>query len=218
MNRISSIPLGFVEKIWSYIEDVVVSVLMRHSENYYQLQLSAKRAGQNLMSKMKERSITWMTEIFEMEKVTDYTCNPEYLSEWNRLIGQHDAFVNGVLKDKNRPAKITIEGIGEVEVEALRKNSNALSAAYDLKMRMTAYWEVVLTSLVDCMALHLKLTVANLVNKDLEMEIVTELMGPHGGGIERMLEESPAVAVKEKLNKMIKKLKDSILVVTDLQC
>ncbi|KAB2607686.1 dynamin-related protein 4C-like [Pyrus ussuriensis x Pyrus communis] len=217
-NVLSLIPLGFVEKIWSYIEDVVVSVLMRHSENYYQLQLSAKRAGQNLMSKMKERSITWMTEIFEMEKVTDYTCNPEYLSEWNRLIGQHDAFVNGVLKDKNRPAKITIEGIGEVEVEALRKNPNALSAAYDLKMRMTAHWKVVLTSLVDCMALHLKLTVANLVNKDLEMEIVTELMGPHGGGIERMLEESPAVAVKEKLNKMIKKLKDSILVVTDLQC
>lgn len=70
--------------------------------------------------------------------------------------------------------------------------------------------EVVLTSLVDCMALHLKLTVANLVNKDLEMEIVTELMGPHGGGIERMLEESPAVAVKrEKLNKTFKKLKDS---------
>ncbi|KAM1625354.1 hypothetical protein ACFX1R_015014 [Malus domestica] len=136
VNGISSIPLGFVEKIWSYIEDVVVSVLMRHSENYYKLQLSAKRAGQNLMSKMKERSITWMTEIVEMEKVTDYTCNSEYLSEWNRLIGQHDAFVNGVLKNKNRPAKITIEGIGEVEVEALRKNPNALSAAYDLKMRM----------------------------------------------------------------------------------
>ncbi|RXH76180.1 hypothetical protein DVH24_019068 [Malus domestica] len=136
VNGISSIPLGFVEKIWSYIEDVVVSVLMRHSENYYKLQLSAKRAGQNLMSKMKERSITWMTEIVEMEKVTDHTCNPEYLSEWNRLIGQHDAFVNGVLKNKNRPAKITIEGIGEVKVEALRKNPNALSAAYDLKIRM----------------------------------------------------------------------------------
>ncbi|CAN6719853.1 unnamed protein product [Malus baccata var. baccata] len=136
VNGISSIPLGFVEKIWSYIEDVVVSVLMRHSENYYKLQLSAKRVGQNLMSKMKEMSITWMMEIVEMEKVTDYTCNPEYLSEWNRLIRQHDAFVNGVLKDKNRPAKITIEGIGEVEVEALRKNPNALSAAYDLKMRM----------------------------------------------------------------------------------
>ncbi|KAM1096097.1 hypothetical protein ACFX19_013918 [Malus domestica] len=88
VNGISSIPLGFVEKIWSYIEDVVVSVLMRHLENYYKLQLSAKRVGQNLMSKMKERSITWMTEIVEIEKVTDYTCNPEYLSEWNRLIGE----------------------------------------------------------------------------------------------------------------------------------
>ncbi|KAM5551607.1 hypothetical protein ABKV19_026448 [Rosa sericea] len=78
-------------------------------------------------------------------------------------------------------------------------------------MRMIAYWKVVLRRLVDSMALHLQLSVANLVNKDMEMEIVTELMGPnYAGGIEKMLEESPSVALKrEKLKKSINKLKKS---------
>ncbi|VVA41742.1 PREDICTED: dynamin-related, partial [Prunus dulcis] len=55
VKGISSIPIGFVEQVWSYIEDVVL------------------RAGHNLIEKMKERSINWMTEIVEMEKLTDYT-------------------------------------------------------------------------------------------------------------------------------------------------
>lgn len=80
VRGISSIPIGFVDQVWSYIEDVVISVLMRHSENYYQLQLSARRAGHNLMAKMKERSIKWMMEIVEMEKLTDYSCDPEYVN------------------------------------------------------------------------------------------------------------------------------------------
>ncbi|KAL3598195.1 hypothetical protein D5086_006113 [Populus alba] len=50
----------------------------------------------------------------------------------------------------------------------------------------------------------------NLVNKDMEEEIVQELVGRHDGAIERMLEESPAVAAKrEKLNVSIKLLRES---------
>ncbi|KAF2307383.1 hypothetical protein GH714_026775 [Hevea brasiliensis] len=37
VGRISRMPIDFVEKIWAYIESVVVSVLMHHSENYFQL-------------------------------------------------------------------------------------------------------------------------------------------------------------------------------------
>ncbi|XP_068307174.1 dynamin-related protein 4C-like isoform X2 [Pyrus communis] len=176
VNGISSIPIAFVEQVWSYIEEAVISVLMRNSENYYQLQLSARRAGHNLMAKMKERSI-----------------------------------------NENKPSIIAIEGIGEVEVGVLKKYPHVLAQAYDLKMRMTAYWKVVLRRFVDFMALHLQLSVFNLVNKEMEAEIVNELMGPYGGGIERMLEESPAVAVKrEKLNKSIKKLRDSKEVVAKI--
>ncbi|PRQ49959.1 putative dynamin central domain, GTPase effector domain, Dynamin superfamily [Rosa chinensis] len=180
VKGISSIPIGFVEKVWSYIEEVVMSVLMHNTENYYQLQVCTRRAGRNLITRMKERSVQWMMELVEMENLTDYTCNPEY-------------------------------GIGEVQVGVLRQYPQVLSQAFDLKMRMTAYWKVVLGRLVDCMALHLQFSVSKLVNQEMESEIVNELMGPNcGGGIEKMLEESPAVAIKrEKLIKSIKKLRDS---------
>ncbi|KAM0980430.1 hypothetical protein PS2_013396 [Malus domestica] len=217
VNGISSIPIAFVEQVWIYIEEAVISVLMRNSENYYQLQLSARRAGHNLMAKMKERSIKWMLELVEMEKLTDYTCDADYVSEWNKLMASQNQFIHGVLTDENKPSTIAIEGIGEVEVGFLRKYPHVLAQAYDLKMRMTAYWKVVLRRFVDFMALHLQLSVNNLVNKEMEAEIVNELMGPYGGGIERMLEESPAVSVKrEKLNKSIKKLRDSKEVVAKI--
>ena len=217
VNEISSIPIAFEEKVWSYIEEVVISVLISYTGNYHQLQLSARRAGHNLMTKMKERSIKWMRELVEMEKLTDYTCDGDYVSEWNKLMASQNQFIHGVLTDKNKPSVITIEGIGEVKVGVLGKYPHVLAQAYDLKMRMIAYWKVVLRRLVDSMALHLQLYVSNLVNKEMETEIVNELMGPYGGGIERMLEESPAVSAKrEKLNKSIKKLRDSKEVVAKI--
>ncbi|XP_050137155.1 dynamin-related protein 4C-like [Malus sylvestris] len=217
VDEISSIPIAFVEKVWSYIEEVVISVLMHYTENYHQLQLSARRAGHNLMAKMKERSIKWMLELVEMEKLTDYTCDGDYVSEWNKLMANQNEFIHGVLADEKKPCIIDIEGIGEVEVGVLRMYPLVLGQAYDLKMRMIAYWKIVLRRLVDSMALHLQLSVFKLVNKEWEAEIVNELMGPYGGGIERMLEESPAVAVKrEKLNKSIKKLRDSKEVVAKI--
>ncbi|GMN43451.1 hypothetical protein TIFTF001_012648 [Ficus carica] len=137
VNGIASIPIAFVERLWHYIGEVVIAVLMSHVEDYYQLQLSTRRASHNLIAKMKERSVKWMMGVVEMEKLTDYTCNPEFLSEWNRLI------------------------------------------------------------------------VFNLVNNDLEAEIVTELMTPHSGGIERLMEESPSVTAKRlKLNGSVKKLQE----------
>ncbi|PRQ55547.1 putative dynamin GTPase [Rosa chinensis] len=212
VKGISSIPIRFVEKIWDYIEDVMISVLMKHSENYSQLQLCAKRAGHNLIAKMKERSVKWMMEIVEMEKKTDYTCNPEYVTEWQKLMNNLGGFLHGVLEDEHKPPSFVVDDIGMVEVEVFRQYPrDLLSEAFDLKMRMIAYWKVVLRRLVDSMALHLQLSIANLVNKHMEMKIVTELMGPNNaGGIEKMLEESPSVALKrEKLKKSINKLKES---------
>ncbi|XP_021822756.1 dynamin-related protein 4C-like [Prunus avium] len=217
VKGISGIPLEFVEHVWNYIENVVLFVLMRNTEKYYQLQPSVRRACQNFIQRMKERSIHWMTEILEMEKLTDYTCNPEYVSEWHRLMTEQETFITKVFRNTNDLGlgphiKVNEEGIGMVEVGDLMKYPHVLlSQAFDLKMRMTAYWNVVLKRLIDSMALHLQLSVSNLVNKDMETEIVSELMGPnHGVGIERMMEEPPSIAVKrEKLIKSIKKLKES---------
>ncbi|CAK9134032.1 unnamed protein product [Ilex paraguariensis] len=179
VKEISGAPVEFVSKVWEYIEKVVVAVLKRHSEHYPQLESSTRRAAQNLIAKRKDMSADRVAEIIEMEKIIDYTCDPEYLTVW-------------------------------VEVGHLKSFPSIRDQAFDIKMRITAYWKIVLKRLVDSMALNLQFSVNNLVNMDMEKEILTELMDPHGGGLERLLEESHSVATKrERLNKSIKLLKDS---------
>ncbi|CAL9004559.1 unnamed protein product [Prunus brigantina] len=99
---------------------------------------------------MKETSIHWMTQILEMEKLTDYTCNPEYVSEWHRLMTEQETFITKVFRNSHdlglgphTEMKINVEGIGMVEVGGLMKYPHSLlSEAFDLKMRMTAYWNL----------------------------------------------------------------------------
>ncbi|MBA0820738.1 hypothetical protein Gohar_021727 [Gossypium harknessii] len=54
VREISSKPVVFMSEVWGYSEDVVINVLMNHSENYPNLQASSKRAIHNLTLKMKE--------------------------------------------------------------------------------------------------------------------------------------------------------------------
>ncbi|KAJ4846252.1 hypothetical protein Tsubulata_046793, partial [Turnera subulata] len=146
VGKISHIPVEFVEKVWDYIEDVVISVFKHHSENNHQLQMGIKRACHALVEKMKGKSKNWA-----------------------------------------------------------------------LEMRMTAYWKIVMRRLVDSMALHLQLRVRNLVNKELEKEVVSKLIASHDGKIEKMLEDSPAIAAKrEKLNASIRLLSHSKDVLADI--
>ncbi|XP_061945711.1 dynamin-related protein 4C-like [Populus nigra] len=216
-EEISELPIGFVEKVWTYIEGVVISVLDRHSENYLQLQLFIRRVAHKLVSKMKDRSIDWVTEIVQMEKGTDYTCNPEYMKEWNELMAQQRAVIDNMTKFGF--SKVTIDGSREVVVEHLRGHKHVLLQAFDLKMRLIAYWKIVLMRLVDNMALHVRLSIRNLVNKEMEKEIVNALLGTGGGvAIERMLEEPPSVASKrERLNTSIKLLRESKEVLANIR-
>lgn len=57
-------------------------------------------------------------------------------------------------------------------------------------MRITLYWKIVLKRIVDGMALHVLFAVQSLVNKDLESEIVNELLGANGGAIKQMFEDA----------------------------
>jgi hypothetical protein len=216
VEEISELPIGFVEKVWTYIEGVVISVLDRHSENYHQLQLFIRRVAHKLVAKMKDRSIDWVTEILQMEKETDYTCNPEYMKEWNKLIAQQQAVIDNITKFGS--SRVTIDGSREVVVGDLRGHKHVLLQAFDLKMRLIAYWKIVLMRLVDNMALHLQLSIRNLVNKEMEKEIFNELVSTAGDVIERMLEEPPSVANKrEKLNTSIKLLRESKEVLANIR-
>ncbi|KAG9146785.1 hypothetical protein Leryth_005117 [Lithospermum erythrorhizon] len=216
VKLISSMPIAFVEKLWNYMEGIVVPILMRHSDNYPQLLSLTRRTAKNLIARKVEQSKEWVAETIAMEKLADYTCNPEYVSTWNKLMDHQLAFME-IMNDPNKPSKIVLDGFGEVEVGHLRNYPVIVQQAFDMKMRMTAYWKIVLRRLVDAMALHLLYSINNLVNEEMEKDIVAELMSPHGGGIERMLEESPALADKRgRLKRSIKLLKESMDVVSDI--
>lgn len=210
INQISALPEEFGCKVWDYVEKIVLSVLGLYSENYPQLQFSTRRAAQNLIMKMKEQTMSRVKEMIEMEKIADYTCNPEYMVVCNKLMGNLAEFTETV--NNSKKSYMEIEGIGTVAVSHLRKFGETLQPAFEMKMRVTAYWKIVLRRLIDFMALHLLRSIHNLVDKEMESEVITELMGgpAKGGGIERLLEESPAVAGKrQKLRRSVEKLKES---------
>ncbi|PIA36047.1 hypothetical protein AQUCO_03400147v1 [Aquilegia coerulea] len=215
VKGISDCPTEFVQKVWNYIEEVVVRVVAFHSEGYPQLQSSARRAAYNLILKMRERSIDRMKEMIEMEKLADYTCNPEYLSTWNSLMASQPSFMTLITDLSKTPIFST--DIGVLDIGYLRAYPTLVQQAFDLRSKLRAYWEIVLRRLVDSVGLHLVFSVQNMVNKEIESEIVNELMAPNKGGIERLLEESPSVVIKrEKLNKSIKLLKESKEVVSKI--
>ncbi|KAL8064158.1 hypothetical protein ABFX02_01G073100 [Erythranthe guttata] len=217
VKSISTIPSDFVENLWGYVENVVVSVLLRHSVNYPQLVSSTRRAAKKLIAKMKQRSFDYVNDIVEMEKLTDYTCNPEYTASWSKLMAHQDNFKKAV-KSPNSNSCIGSGVLATTNVDHLYElREDTVQEAFDVKMRMMAYWEIVLRRMVDNMALHLLFNVQKLVNKDVEMEIVNEVIGPKGNGLENILEESPSVAGRRhKLKNSIELLRESKDVVANI--
>ncbi|CAL5214235.1 unnamed protein product [Lathyrus oleraceus] len=206
VNGVSYMPIRFVNSVWCYLETVVISVLSRHSANYYQLQVSTRRAAERLIAKKKKISIQHVLQAVEMEKHTDYTCNPDYLQEYNKLMLDQEEFVEEVLDVNRTSSTVNLEGLGDIEVNHLRNCQNDLNEAFDLKARSIAYWKIVLRRLIDVIALHLMLSINELVDVDLHKEICNEL----GGGVERLLEESPSISGKrEKLSRSVKVLEES---------
>ncbi|KAG9133251.1 hypothetical protein Leryth_020750 [Lithospermum erythrorhizon] len=209
VNFISTMPVAFVDKVWIYMEGIVLLNLMRHSNSYPQFLCSTRRSAKNLIAKKLEQSKEWVLETIAMERLANYTCNPEYDATCNKIMAQQHAVME-ILKDPTKNPNVTLDGYENVDIGHLRNHLGDIQQAFDMKMRMTAYWKIVLRRLVDAMALHLLHSIHNLVNGELEKEIVAELMSPHGGGIERILEESPALSDKRiRLKRSIKLLKKS---------
>ncbi|KAK2632517.1 hypothetical protein EUGRSUZ_L01453 [Eucalyptus grandis] len=209
VKEISSKLPSLVVRVWDCIEGVVIQALMQHSENYPQLQSSTRRTASSLIKKMKGKTMNRMMKIIEMEKLTDYTCNPEYLLERNKLMNQQDYFFNNY----RGWSSLQLEGLGSVNPTHLRNHDQQLiRLAFHLKMRMTPYWKIVMRRFVDMVALHLRFSMQNLVNKEMEKEISHELSGP--GIIKRMMEEKPEMVEKrKKLNRNVKLLRESAEVV-----
>ncbi|KAL1802955.1 hypothetical protein ACET3Z_031602 [Daucus carota] len=207
VKKISKIPVNFVAEVWDYIKMVVEEILMNHCENYPQVQSSIKRAVSNQINKLKEQSTSRVMEIIEMEEIADYTCDPEYMAVWSKFMTSRDAFKES-FRDVHSTI-VNIKGFGKIDVGHVRDHPGVRDQAFDLKMRLTAYWNIVLKRMVDSIALHLLLALKKLVNQGMEEEIVKEVLS-QSGGIERLLVEAPLVATKRaRLNQSIGLLKES---------
>ncbi|XP_010533947.1 PREDICTED: dynamin-related protein 4C-like [Tarenaya hassleriana] len=204
IKGIQSRPVDFIRETWDYVEGILSSVISKHSDSFPQIQQSLRRAGRNLIIKMKELSVNHVIQMIETEKQTDYTCNPEYLSSWSKKIAHQQSFNSHVTSGHTT---YKLDGFGTVNISHLRAHGDLLQQAFDLKMRITAYWTIVLLRIVDNVALHLRFSVINLVEKEMQKDIVAEMAD---GEILRMLEETPSVTSKrEKLKSSIKLLKES---------
>lgn len=220
VKEISHAPHEFVRRVWGYIEDVVVKVLMKHSDNYPQLQSCARRAVHNVIEKMRTQSFQVVKVIIEMETVGTYTSNPDYMKAWSELMERLEEFME-IIQNQSRPTVINLQQHfgGDIDIGHLRQHARRAEQAFDMRMRLTAYWRIVVLRLVDTLGLHVLHAVRTLVEDELEKQIVTELFGQGSGmsQIERMLEESPATAGKrERLRKSIELLKESNDVVSKI--
>ncbi|CAN7132895.1 unnamed protein product [Brassica rapa subsp. narinosa] len=122
-----------------------------------------------LISKIKEQSVT---RVIEMEKLTEYTCNPEYTTVCTQKIAAQANFVNALSSNQS---SLTLAGFGTVSITHLRKYpSQLLHQAFDMKVSMTAYWSIVVRRIVDSVTLYLQFTVKNLINSQFQKEIVGE--------------------------------------------
>ncbi|KAG7533321.1 GTPase effector domain [Arabidopsis thaliana x Arabidopsis arenosa] len=147
------------------------------------------------------------------------------MKSWTQKTGEQKSFINAVLINGNKP-EYSLTEFGDVKISHLRKyHAHLLQQAFDMKMRILSYWKIVLRRIVDNLALHLQLTVRNLVDQEFQKEIIAEMLDSrsgNGGSVHRLLEESPSVANKrEKLNnniKLLKESKDVVVAIVDQNC
>ncbi|CAL9777237.1 unnamed protein product [Musa acuminata subsp. burmannicoides] len=209
IKMVADAPHQFVLEVWGYVEDVVVRVLLLQSQNFPQLQSSIRVAAQDVVNKMRRKSLAFVQEIIEMEMTANYTWNTEYIKTWTELMdGQRDFKV--VIDDHSRSTMLELSGFGTVDVCHLRPYGGMAVQAFDLRTRLMAYWKSVLLRLVDGMALHILYTIKCLVENEIEVEIMNNLVGEGMTGLQRMMEETATIAAKrERLRKSITLLKES---------
>ncbi|KAG8096710.1 hypothetical protein GUJ93_ZPchr0013g35048 [Zizania palustris] len=216
VETVGHVPQDLVDEVWGYVEDVVVKILAKHSENFPQVQSSCRRAVQSLMDKARARSAQHVKELIEMELIADYTANPDYMKSWTEIMDCHEDFMEAV-EDRSKPTSISLEVFGAVDVSHLREHVGLAGQAFDLRARLTAYWKSIVLRLVDGLALHVLRGVKRLVEHDLETELADELLGNKMAGVERMLSPSPSTGSKrERLKKSIVLLRQSKEVVANI--
>ncbi|KAG8374968.1 hypothetical protein BUALT_Bualt10G0050800 [Buddleja alternifolia] len=99
IKLIHTTPFAFVEKIWSYIEKVLVSVLTSHCENYPQLLFSMTRAARDVVAKKKKASVDWVMNMLDIFVL--------------RVDGWEPMIMNLTIQYRVRPQKVAINILPE---------------------------------------------------------------------------------------------------------
>nr|GEU93832.1 ribonuclease H-like domain-containing protein [Tanacetum cinerariifolium] len=135
------------------------------------------------------------------------------MATYNKLMGRRTALSTFI---SNNYSTLKVEDYGDINIRHLYGvAANTRDQAFDLKMRMTAYWIIVLKRLVDWVALQLRFLIQKVVNEDIGKEMREVIV--RGGSIEKMLDEPPSVAIKrEKLQRSIALLKESKEVIEEV--
>ncbi|KAL8264308.1 hypothetical protein R6Q59_022438 [Mikania micrantha] len=79
VKGVYDLPVCFVNKVCGYLEIVCVRALVDCCGSYPQVLPSMKKATQNVMGRMKIKFMERVDEMIEMEKITDYTCDTEFI-------------------------------------------------------------------------------------------------------------------------------------------
>ncbi|GJN30951.1 hypothetical protein PR202_gb19299 [Eleusine coracana subsp. coracana] len=216
METVEQVPQDLVREVWEYVEDLVLKIMLQQSENFPQVQSSCRRAIQNLMEKTRARSAQHVKELIEMELVSGYTANPDYMRTWTAIMGGQKKFMEAI-RNMPKPTKITLEIFGEVDVSHLGAHADCAEQAFDLVARLAAYWKSIVLRLIDGLALHILRGTKRLAENDLEAELADELLGNNMAGVERMLTPPPSTGTKrDRLKKSIGQLQQSKEVVANI--
>ncbi|KAG2553179.1 hypothetical protein PVAP13_9KG515500 [Panicum virgatum] len=105
VEMVGQMPQDLVNDVWEYVvEDLVMKILLQHSENFPQVQPPCRLAIQSLMEKARARSAQHVKELIEIGAAV--------------MEGQKK-FMESV-ENNSKPTKITLEGFGDVDVCHLR--------------------------------------------------------------------------------------------------
>lgn len=101
--------------------------------------------------------------------------------------------------------KIGLNHFSKVEIGHFCKYSMLAKQTYDMRMRLTPYWKIVILKMVDEFTLHFLNGLKLVVEEELEAELVNDVVSARVNEIGWMMERSPRIAGKrERLKKRTK--------------
>jgi hypothetical protein len=208
IDSISETSRDLAMHVCDYLDKVICRVIDLKTESFPKLQSVSRRAFQALIGRKKADCIKHVEDMMEMEKGIVFTASPNYDESFVKLQEKKKDFITAL---KNNSDNICIEDIGQIKLGKVPKISSAeLEAAFELKISLIAYWNVVRMRLADQIPLHLRFISRKLVQNDIVAEIVKDVAEPGLNMIGQVLEESPVIATKRKnLNNSVERLRQS---------